>query len=265
MLYRKFSPRGLAKRYVKAFWILEDGAPSRDVQRILPDGRCELILNLAQPFETVKAGRWTKQPQHFLVGQITRPMLLRPCGPAAILGVSFHPEGASLLLNVSGDEFTDQQIALDQISRCLRNEILPVHDLATWPSRLAAVENTIAAIARASGKYDRQISFAVSEFERTFGTAPVGRVSDQLGLTRRHFERRFKAAVGISPKLFCRMQRVQHVLRCMDDPRSKWADTAIACGYYDQAHLIRDFREFAGEPPTALLNEEIGLARHFAR
>ena len=106
---------------------------------------------------------------------------------------------------------------------------------------------------------------AVAEFEQAGGLLGVRHLADRIGLSSRQFERRFRSAVGISPKLFCRMQRFQRVFPAMENTQSQWVDAAVNCGYYDQAHLIRDFREFSGTTPTALLTEEFDLARHFVQ
>jgi transcriptional regulator GlxA family with amidase domain len=88
-------------------------------------------------------------------------------------------------------------------------------------------------------------------------------MAHRAGLSTRQFERRFRQAVGISPKLFSRMQRFQRVFSALEESGAKWADAAVECGYYDQAHLIRDFQEFAGKPPAALLAYDTDLAKHF--
>src|SRR6185436_21146188 len=89
-------------------------------------------------------------------------------------------------------------------------------------------------------------------------------VARWLGISTRQLERRFKDRVGISPKLFSRMQRFQRVFRAIGGGRPDWARVAVECGYHDQAHLIRDFRDFAGETPAVLLAGD-DLARHFLR
>jgi AraC-like DNA-binding protein len=66
----------------------------------------------------------------------------------------------------------------------------------------------------------------------------------------------------MSPKYFARIRRFQRVFHAMEHAGGGWVDAAAACGYYDQAHLIRDFRAFAGEPPSHLLATD-DLARHF--
>lgn len=75
----------------------------------------------------------------------------------------------------------------------------------------------------------------------------------------------FRDAVGISPKLFSRMQRFQRVFQATEGADSDWVDAAVQNGYFDQAHLIRDFREFAGKAPTSLQAGEVDLARRFLR
>jgi AraC-like DNA-binding protein len=85
-----------------------------------------------------------------------------------------------------------------------------------------------------------------------------------MGISTRQLQRRFRAAVGIAPKVFCRIQRFQQVVRAMDNPSHDWTAIATGAGYYDQAHLIRDFRQFAGKTPSALLKAELKLGRLFA-
>jgi len=110
---------------------------------------------------------------------------------------------------------------------------------------------------------DFLVSAAVSMFEHSSGLVNVANVARMLGVSSRHLQRRFLETVGISPKLFSRMQRFQRVFQAME--RLNWVNTAIDCGYYDQAHLIKDFQEFAGKAPTALMNEEIVLMRRFIK
>jgi transcriptional regulator GlxA family with amidase domain len=91
-------------------------------------------------------------------------------------------------------------------------------------------------------------------------TDDVAEVAARLGVQARQLERRFKLRVGLSPKYFARIRRFQRVFPEVEG--AGWVEAAAACGYYDQAHLIRDFRAFAGEPPAALVAGD-QLARHF--
>ena len=83
----------------------------------------------------------------------------------------------------------------------------------------------------------------------------------RVGLSCRQLERRFLRDVGITPKRFCRIQRFQQVFQTIEDG-ADWVRAAVECGYYDQAHLIRDCKDFSGEAPAALVAGD-ELARHF--
>jgi AraC-like DNA-binding protein len=245
--------------------MLEDKSPVSCVQRIIPDGRTTLILNFGNPFESHANGAWNSQPECFFVGQITGPLLLRPYGAAGMLGVQFRPEGATQLLRLPICELTDSAVPLEDLSRRLFREFEWVRDLSSTTKAAAALDSILNVFAeRACIDYD-PVSYAVSNLERTDGLMRIREVADHIGWSTRQLQRRFKDAVGISPKLFGRMQRFQGVFRTMEDATSEWVNAAVRCGYYDQAHLIRDFREFSGKTPTALLDQEIDLSRRFVQ
>jgi AraC-like DNA-binding protein len=245
MHYREFAPGEDAGRFVDRYWVLEGAAPGA-VQRVVPDGRPELILNLGQPFESLDEGEWRTQPRCFLAGQLTGPLLLRAAGATRILGVRLRPGGAGQLLGMPMEELTDRVVAagdlgLQSLARC---------------SALSEVERALLELERGS------VDELVDEGARLLARTPdVGAAASLLGVSPRQLERRFKARVGMSPKLFARIRRFQRVFPAIEEG-GEWVDAAAACGYYDQAHLIRDFRTFAGEPPSHLLAGD-DLARHF--
>jgi AraC-like DNA-binding protein len=97
------------------------------------------------------------------------------------------------------------------------------------------------------------VDFALREFRRS-PTPSVSKVIDQVGCSARHFNQLFRDQVGLTPKLFCRVRRLRQVLyRIAGKSQVDWADIAFTCGYFDQAHLIHDFRSFADCTPTEYL------------
>jgi len=262
MFYREIQPSPAAARVVRCYWILEDDGASRGPQRIVPDGRSELILNLGQPYESQTPSGWKSQPQYFFMGQITGPLLLRAAGRARTIGIRFHPHTAGHVLGIPANELTNTATELDHLSRPLWRELEP---LAELHGPLDAIQVLDQVIARRDFKSDEQLADAVRELEGSRGSMRIAEIAYRAGLSARQFERRFLSAVGIPPKLFCRMQRFQRVFPALENQHDGWADTAARCGYYDQAHLIRDFHEFAGKPPALLLAEETDLARHFVQ
>jgi AraC-like DNA-binding protein len=265
MNYRQVAPSAAVGGYVEFYWMLEGRSPASAIQRIIPDGRSGLILNMGQPFQSYTNGVWNSQPECFFVGQITGPFLLRPSGPAAMLGIQFRPHGAARLLRLPMCELADSAIALEDLSRRLFRSLEPVRHLPSLTLALAALDPILRTFAEPERTEDNLVVQAARDIERAGGLTSVRDVANRIGWSTRQLQRRFKDVVGISPKLFARMQRFQRVLRAMDGPNSDWVDAAVHCGYYDQAHLIRDFREFSGKTPTALIDQEIDLSRHFVK
>jgi AraC-like DNA-binding protein len=92
-------------------------------------------------------------------------------------------------------------------------------------------------------------------------SANVTAVASELGVSERHLRRVFRETVGVSPKTFSRLVRFQYALRAArENGHRSWADIAAESGYYDQAHLIAEFRELTGVTPKALLDELRGQA-----
>lgn len=107
--------------------------------------------------------------------------------------------------------------------------------------------------ARASSRTRERL--AVDAASRLASTH-VNAVADDLGVSERHLRRVFHETVGVSPKAYARLTRFHRALRAAhEDARASWTSIAASSGYYDQAHLIADFRAIAGVTPSALLRE----------
>lgn len=261
MRYQEARPSAATARFVQCYWLLEDSGPGSGIQRVVPDGRSELIVNLGRPYEVQVDGLWRPQPQSFFFGQITGPLFLRPAGPLRMIGIRFHPHTAGRFLKLAMSELTDTAISLADISGAMPRAFDELAEARSPVELFTAVDRILEAHARRTAEDDPVLTATVNEL----AVASVASVADRAGLSARQFERRFRQAVGIPPKLFSRMQRFQRVFPALEEDRRGWAEAALRCGYYDQAHLIRDFREFAGKPPSALLAENSDLARHFVR
>ena len=95
------------------------------------------------------------------------------------------------------------------------------------------------------------VAFALHRFCVRPHATTVASVLDRIGLSHRSFAQIFHDQVGLTPKSFSRVQRFQRVLRQVHRlPSIDWADVALECGYYDQAHFIHDFQTFSGFTPT---------------
>jgi len=270
MKYTEIAPPISLARYIECFWTLSSAsqAASASAHRILPDGCCELVLNLADRFREVRDdGSSQLQPQMLLAGQMVRPLRILPTGRVEIIGVRFRPAGAVAFLGLPAKELTGSIISLESVSPRLHRLILDrVMGSASFSKQLTALETILCSQLGAGQPVRQSVEAAVRVIEKTSGTISISLLQRIVGLGSRTLEREFERAVGLPPKMLCRILRFQKVFQAIerDDVRG-WAAVAAECGYTDQAHLIRDFREFAGETPVCLLANDDLLLHYFLR
>jgi transcriptional regulator GlxA family with amidase domain len=108
------------------------------------------------------------------------------------------------------------------------------------------------------------VAKALHTLEANQGRVSIEDLATGTRLSSRQLEPKFRERVGISPKKLCRNIRFKNVFKHLTDfPAENWASVALACGYYDQAHMIRDFRHFTGVSPTVYFDRQLGMERFF--
>jgi len=267
MLYREIQPTPALARFVECFWTLENdaGTAATQPERLLPDGCVELILNFGERFREHKDdGRDERQPQHLLVGQMTRPILIAPSGSVQLLGIRFHPGGTVPFFRIPMQELTNQATDLEALSSEFQNDLVRCVEETSFLLKVAAVEKLLVERVR-SCKHDSRLLSLVTKLVQNGGQVSVDQLATDAGVSSRQLERRFLTEVGIGPKLLCRILRFQQIFRAVDRHDEGWAAVAADCGYYDQAHLIRDFREFARQTPALLFENSSALTESFTR
>lgn len=267
MHYSEITSRPPLNRFVECFWTLEGDGPSAGgtPERILPDGCVELILNFGDRFSQHQNNQRELQPRHFLVGQMSGPILISPNGAVQLLGIRFHPGGTAPFLRVPMNELTDQIAELGSLSSELERELLIVsEDLSSLRERTTAIESVLMARLLRGSHHSFAIKLAARIVESA-GCVSVDQLATAAGISSRQLERRFLREIGLGPKLLGRILRFQQVFRAVERVDSAWASIAVECGYYDQAHLIRDFTQFAGQTPAVLLAERSALTEAFTR
>jgi AraC-like DNA-binding protein len=244
--------------FVAAIWHWEGDPGPHRYDRLLPTGAASLIVNLQEDrirdYDPQDLQLCESFPGAVVVGTYSQATVIDTDEQRAVLGVNFRPGGAFPFLGIPAGELQNGQASLEVLwgsrGRRLRELLL---EAPTVAGRFAIVEQALRAqITRPLARHPA-VAFALRGFESV--TAPtVGEVTRQTGLSRRRFIEVFRDQVGLAPKVYWRLQRFRHVLqRVHRAPRVGWADLALECGYYDQAHLIRDFRAFSGLSPSAYL------------
>jgi transcriptional regulator GlxA family with amidase domain len=131
--------------------------------------------------------------------------------------------------------------------------------------QISVVEALLIKHASARNGKGASLRNAIATIVDSGGQISIDRLAGDLGISGRQLERRFLNEVGLGPKLLCRILRFQQVFRAIERSDRNWARIAADCGYYDQAHLIRDFRQFAGQPPSVLLDHFTPFTEFFTR
>ena len=269
MNYVERRPPGSLRTHVECLWaVWDDGAVAdRPPERIVPDGCPELIIHTGDVFERRDAaGQWKAQPRAFLAGTLTRPWILRPGRRPRTVGIRFRPGAAGGFLDVSMKDTVDRETSLVDIAGAAAAELIDaVGEAPTIEASLGV------AAALLSTRHRRVVARpgarpAVGLTLASRGRTRVEDVARALGWSRRRLERAFDQDLGISPKLFARIVRLTAVLASLDDSaRGRAVDVALEAGYFDQSHLLRDFRQLAGGAPRSLGLASGDLSRHLTR
>jgi AraC-like DNA-binding protein len=164
--------------------------------------------------------------------------------------IDLTPVGAYLLLRLPMYHLTGRVVGLDDLldrpGRALHEQLA---DATGWEQRfdlldaffLDRLDDAISPVP--------SITRALTRLHATRGTVAIQTLSDELGCSRRHLNDGFKEHVGISPKLLARILRFNRAVELSATPLA-WAEVSHTCGYYDQAHMVRDFQQFSGYSPT---------------
>jgi AraC-like DNA-binding protein len=265
MDYLELPPPQPLEHLVHRFWFFRTGpGAGGTMQTVVPDGRCELVLHLGEPFaEADEQGRARSQARVLLAGQLTGPLRLFPPGGAEVVGIRFRSGAAGALFPLPPREIVGRVVSLEEVAPGLAAKLLD--SVAPVPGRRARAQALAHALARVVLREpDTAVSAAVTRLESD-PRSSIGGLGAALGLSPRTIQRRFLEDVGIGPGLLRRILRFRAAFGLLGRlPPGRWTTGAAAAGYFDQAHLIRDFRRFAGAPPSAFFRAGPDLAQAFA-
>jgi len=271
-LHRQFPVPPALQPYVECFDTFEEVPPGRPittvageichetlpgddrlVESVIPGGRLMLSFNLGDPFTLARESRTEtrREPSH-VVGADTGRMRMVTGGHVELLGVMLRPGCGAAFLGMPADEVAGRFVGLGELwGRDGRQLDDQLRDSSSPLERIACIADELLRRLGRHGLPDLRFASLADLIARHGGSIRIEALSDASGLTRQHLTRRFRELVGVTPKQFCRLERFDQVFRAAyRRPRVDWAQVALDCGYYDQAHLIAEFKEFTGMTPT---------------
>lgn len=179
---------------------------------------------------------------------------LSPLGAHMLFGVAMHELSSKLVLPLE-----------DVLGASARELVDRLEPAPSWNARFAMLDRFILDRVQQARRPSPDVEWAWSRLRSTGGLLPVGELARELGCSRRHLIGRFREQVGPAPKTAARLVRFQRTVRLLErHDGGRFAEIAQRCGYYDQAHMNREFRELAGAAPgefvARLLPDGLGVA-----
>lgn len=244
-------PPSLA-RHVQCLWHLRDPQPSGGTQTIYPDGRCELIVHVGTPFRryTLAQG-WRTQRPHLFAAQHVSAIRLEAAGAVDCVGVRLTAAASAAIAGARLPSLADDIVELESLD-------------ADFASAFASAACASSASADAHGlwellanrvgtmRLDPRIEAGIAALDAVDGRTTVQALARQLGMGVRSFQACFLASVGLPPKEYARVRRLQATLRQLDATPASLADVAADVGFADQAHATRELRNLTGLTPARL-------------
>ena len=275
MLFLRHVPGPPLSQFVDLLWLYEGYTQPHAKERILPTGEMQIVINLAADrscvYERDDTDRCLTFGGSLLSGAHSQYQVIGTAQQASVIGVHFRPGGAYPFLRRPAGELRDTTVSLDVLWGAaaidMRDQLL---EAATPGARFEILERVLLAeLARGFSRnaldQNGPVGFALRRFMASPHMTTIASVSEQIGLSPKRFIQVFRDETGFTPKVFCRIRRFHRALDRMEGRKSvEWANVALDCGYFDQAHFNHDFRAFSGINPSSYLAHGTPHRNHVA-
>jgi methylphosphotriester-DNA--protein-cysteine methyltransferase len=267
MRFVHYKPAPPLDTFVDLIWLYYSEPQAHAYERLMPSGEAELVINLLDGsigmYPDIHTEQRTSLGHAALSGPHSRSFVIDTLQKAAVAGVHFKPGGSFPFFRPPSDALRDIHVPLDALwsSRAaeIRERLLAA---TTDAARLRVLERCLLEQLVRPPERHPAVEYALRVFSASSVPA-VSFVTRQIGMSQRRFIELFGHHVGLTPKAFCRVRRFQRVLSTVHHVTEvDWAQTALECGYYDQAHFIHDFRDFSGLTPTSYLAHRTAHLNH---
>jgi AraC-like DNA-binding protein len=238
MTYRECLPSPPLRGLVAAYWGIDDDAAAPALRRILPDGCADLICDFSGVAPRM---RW--------VGTMTHAIEVAGGARQRLFGIRFAPGGLYPLLGAPLSLFTDGSAGVDELpARVWRPPLQAWCEDGGFAARCHRADASLLAI------LPQLPGTATTPLRRWLQGAPAvppsaSALADELGLGMRTLQRRFMDHLGVSPRQHLRWLRFERARQLLVNGGGRAVEVALAAGYSDQAHFVREFRRFAGVTP----------------
>ena len=261
MFHRLHTPGEPLSHFVQCFWYWEGAPMGHTKERLMPTGEASVIFNLREDpiriYNWKNLERWENYGTAVLGGARSEPFVIDTLQQECVFGIQFQAGGSFPFFRMPSSEVLNRDVPLDCVwgraADTIRARLLEAEGVEAM---FAAAEDALMQRLARPLELHPAVSFAALRFSKNPHRISVASVRQEIGLSHRRFSQLFQDQTGLTPKAFCRVKRFQRVLRSIHARKPlDWADIALACGYYDQAHFIHDFQGFSGFTPSGYLEK----------
>lgn len=212
---------------------------------VLPTGSMALVIDLDVE----------RADDALICGARSRPMVISTSKPLRLIAAHFKAGAGFPFAGCPADELSNAQVPLALFWPREASELRErICEAQTAQQRFQVLETFLAGRVHASRPTNHAVLYAVQRFQYPPTAHSVREVAAEVGMSAHRFIDAFRKDVGLTPKVFARLARFRRSLDRIDTvPVIDWTDVALANGYFDQPHFIRDFREFSGVSPSTFL------------
>lgn len=261
MNYQTFQPHPDLASLVKCYWTLEvPSAVNSQRQRIIPDGCIEMAFILGEDIKRYTSeDEFIIQPRAMVLGQITEPFFIEPTGYVNSFAVRFYPYGFANFVTTSIKDLANKETPIDLLfgekaTKALEQKIIHATDTI---KRIGIIERFLLDELNHKATIDNIVKTTIDALLSTNGSTPINAILKDNLSKRRQLERKFLKQIGISPKQLGKVIRLQTALKMLLNQQSEnLTKIAYESEYYDQAHFIKDFKEFTGSNPKEFLEDD---------
>ena len=269
MDYQTYNPHTDLKSLVCCYWTLEVPTQTEpQKQRIVPDGCIEMAFILGDDIKRYTSeNEFILQPRAMVLGQTIEPLYVEPTGFVKTFAVRFYPYGFANFVSEPISNLANKETPINQLFGIetvddLEQKIIKAENTE---QRISIIEKFLLNRLNDEKTIDKIVKSTIDSFLSTKGSASINSILRDDLSKRRQLERNFKKQIGVSPKQLGRVIRLQTALKMLLDPKSEnLTDIAYKSEYFDQAHFIKDFKEFTGINPKGFLaHESLALSALF--
>ncbi|MEP2238204.1 MAG: helix-turn-helix transcriptional regulator [Maribacter sp.] len=267
MNHQIFEPQENLKDWVKCYWNLESDFENTPLKNtIIPDGTMKLIFHYADTYKHHKENNESIiLPRCFLIGQLTKPYIVEPLGTTGSFVVRFQPNGFFPFANLAIKEIQNTAVPLDKLfgedGKKIGNQILNANSTS---ERIVMIETFLLDRLTEKNTIDHIVKLTVDTIIEANGQFSVHELSEQNNIHRRQLTRKFSSTIGLSPKQLSKTVRIQNALKSLLNKEvTSLTDLAYKNEYFDQAHFIKDFKEFTGLTPKEFYGNDLKMSLIF--